>query len=184
MESSATDCTTQPASAEDRLRLGRRRLILIRHAKAVEEDVGGDHARGLSERGQADAAALGEWLAQQGLKPGQVLCSTARRTRETLGLAFARVPVVLSEKLYLATVGEMMTQLQAVDDAVQDVALISHNPGIHALLALLVGDYADEEDADRMLLKFPTAACAVVSFDAPRWSDVAPQRGRLELLRY
>lgn len=184
MESSATDRTTQPASAEDKLRLGRCRLILIRHAKAVEEDVGGDHARGLSERGQADAAALGEWLKTHNLAPQQVLCSTAWRTRETLGLAFARVPVVLNDKLYLATVGEMMAQIQAADDAVTDLALIGHNPGIHALLALLVGEYADENDADRMLLKFPTAACAVVSFDVPHWSALMPQRGRLELLRY
>jgi len=69
MQSSAKQTATQ------------RRLILIRHAKAVEEDVGGDHARALAERGKADAAALGAWLLEHGLWPDAALCSTAARTR-------------------------------------------------------------------------------------------------------
>jgi phosphohistidine phosphatase len=161
-----------------------RRLILTRHAKAVEEDVGGDHARPLSERGLADAAALAVWLTTHGLTPDAALCSTATRTRQTLAALTHNVPTILSDKLYLATTSEMLAQVQATDDAVRTLLLVCHNPGCHALLAWLVEDFANSQDADRMLLKFPTSACAVMDFDAASWRDVLPETGRLEKLRY
>ncbi|MES2984442.1 MAG: histidine phosphatase family protein [Pseudomonadota bacterium] len=172
MQSSPTESVTQ------------RRVILIRHAKAVEEDAGGDHTRPLSTRGITDAGALAQWLAMQHIAAQQVLCSTATRTRQTLDAVGKNVPTILSDKLYLATTGEMLAQIQATDDAVTQLMVIGHNPGIHALLALLVRDYADEDDADRMIMKFPTAACAVLRFDASRWQDVAAAGALLERLRY
>ncbi|HZI98950.1 MAG TPA: histidine phosphatase family protein, partial [Actinomycetales bacterium] len=60
-----------------------RRLLLIRHAKAAPDDDGGDHGRGLTARGRRDAAAIGRWLADNDLVPDLVLCSDARRARET-----------------------------------------------------------------------------------------------------
>ncbi len=160
-----------------------RRLILIRHAKAVDEEVAGDHARALSPRGLSDAAALGVWLKEQGLVPELVLCSTARRTRETLAALGNQLPTILSDKLYLASVGDMLGVLQATDDAVKTVAMVCHNPGAHALLAQLVGDYANEADADKVLLKFPTAACAVMDFNVVHWAGVAAHTATLQLLR-
>src|SRR5690606_32103833 len=108
-----------------------RRLILVRHAKAVEEEVGGDHARTLSPRGREDAAALGSWLAAEGLVPDQVFCSTAARTRETLALIGAQWPTVFSDKLYLATAGEILSHAAAAEDAATTVMLVGHNPGMH-----------------------------------------------------
>lgn len=161
-----------------------RRLILIRHAKAVEEDVGGDHARALAERGVADAKVLGAWLLEQGLKPDAAICSTATRTRQTLALVVPNTPTILSDKLYLASVNDMLTLLQGTDDAVNTLLMLCHNPGAHGLLAQLVGEYVNEADADKLLLKFPTSACALVDFAATRWRDVAAHSGRLVALRY
>jgi phosphohistidine phosphatase len=164
-------------------RMGMRRLILIRHAKAVEEDMAGDHARSLSERGVADAAALGEWLKAQGLVADMVLCSTAARTRQTLAALGKNIPTVLSDRLYLASANDMLTQIQATDDAVETLMVVAHNPGCHTLLAQLVGSYANEADADRLLLKFPTSACAVMEFAVRSWRGVALEHGRLNMLR-
>jgi phosphohistidine phosphatase len=198
----------------------------------VEEDVGGDHARALAERGVADAKTLGSWMLEQGLKPDAALCSTATRTRQTLaivsasfqnlvipaqadsqrseerrsqisGEASARVerdsrlrgnddkknvptniPTILSDKLYLASTTEMLTQIHATDDAVSSLLMVCHNPGAHGLLAQLVGEYADEADADKLLLKFPTSACAVMDFNVSTWRDVGAHSGRLVSLRY
>lgn len=161
-----------------------RRLILIRHAKAVEEDVGGDHARALAERGVADAQALGAWMVEQGLTPDAALCSTAARTRQTLALAAPNTPTILSDKLYLASVNDMLTLVQGTDDAVNTLLMVCHNPGAHGLLAQLVGDYVNEADADKLLLKFPTSACAVMDFDTSSWQGVAAHSGRLVKLRY
>ena len=184
MQSTSKPNTTQPDSAKERLRAGTRRLVLIRHAKAVEDDPAGDHARGLSERGIGDARMLGAWLIEQGIQPDLVLCSTATRTRQTLQYSEIHAPTILNDKLYLAMPGEMLAQIQAVEDAVKTLVVIAHNPGTHALLGMLVGSYANEDDADRMLLKFPTSACAVLTFDAAHWREVAPESGRLVSLKY
>jgi phosphohistidine phosphatase len=171
MESSANDAATQ------------RRLILIRHAKAVEEDIGGDHARKLSARGQADAAALAAWLHNQGLVADLALCSTAVRTRETLAALGARIPTQLCDTLYLATPDEMLAHLQQCDDAVGTLMVVAHNPGTHALLALLIASYAREADAERVALKFPTSACAVLTLPVRHWREVTLGSAHLLLLR-
>jgi len=57
-------------------------LIILRHAKAeAGED---DHARRLAERGVREAGQMGAAMAERGIVPQKILCSTARRTRETL----------------------------------------------------------------------------------------------------
>jgi phosphohistidine phosphatase len=181
MQSSANTGTTQPDSANERQRAGMRRLI--RHAKAVEDDVGGDHARSLSPRGLTDAQQLGEWLKAEGLVPDVALCSTAIRTRQTLAALGNNLPTILSDKLYLASLQDMLSQIQATDDAVETLMVVAHNPGSHALLAHLAGSFAHEADADRMLLKFPTSACAVMEFAVDSWKDVVAESGRLVMLR-
>lgn len=150
----------------------------------MEEDARGDHARHLSERGQRDAAALGQWLNEQGLRPDLALCSTATRTRETLAALGETIPTILSDKLYLASAGDMLAAIQSTDDAVTTLMLVCHNPGAHALLAQLVGEYANEADADKLLLKFPTSACGVMTLPVASWRDVLPESGRLMQLRY
>ena len=146
--------------------------------------MGGDHARALSERGRADAAALGEWLAANKIAPELALCSTASRTRETLAALGKNIPTILSDRLYLASTNEMLSQVQATDDMVSTLLLVAHNPGAHGLAAALVNEYAHADDADKLLMKFPTAACAVMQFDAASWKDVLPETATLETLRY
>jgi phosphohistidine phosphatase len=57
--------------------------------------------------------------------------------------------------------------------------MIGHNPGFEELARLLVG-YGDRYAFARMGQKFPTAALAVLDFDAEDWRDLKPGSGRLE----
>ena len=62
-----------------------RQLFVLRHAKSSWDDPGlDDHDRPLAPRGQRAVKLLGEHLRDRGVEPDQVLCSSARRTRETL----------------------------------------------------------------------------------------------------
>jgi len=78
----------------------------------------------------------------------------------------------------------MLSLTQGTDDAIETLLLVCHNPGAHGLLALLVGEYANEADADKLLLKFPTSACAVMDFNVSHWREVASGGARLLRLRY
>ncbi|WP_443080564.1 SixA phosphatase family protein [Streptomyces sp. PTD5-9] len=72
---------------------GERRLIVLRHAKSAWPEGVPDHERPLAGRGRRDAPAAGRRLYEAGYTPDLVVCSTARRTRETWDLAAAELLV-------------------------------------------------------------------------------------------
>ena len=155
-------------------------LALLRHAKAVKDDGGGDHARRLSPAGRADAAAVGTWLRGTLTEPVLVLASDARRTRETTELAFPAprhgIELRWEQDLYGASPQDLVARIRALD---QDgtVVLIGYNPGIGELAHRLAGA-GDDAECRRLREGFPTSACAVLRF-ADGWTQVGPGLGHL-----
>jgi len=151
-----------------------RELILLRHAHAEPAARGqADIDRPLSAQGLAEAEAAGRWLAERSLVPDRVLCSPARRTRETLEAVLAVTGYAeqrLEDAIYDATAGALIGLLHAQDD-IERLLLVGHNPGMERLVALLhsgqSGDYRG----------MPTAAVAVLSLPAQR--AIEPGQGLL-----
>ena len=117
-------------------------LYLLRHAKSSWSDPTlPDEERPLAPRGRRDAKRVAEHLVQLGIEPELVLCSSARRTRETLELIRpaldATTSVALEAELYAATADTLLEHLRAVPDGVASVLLIGHNPGLQDLALLL-----------------------------------------------
>src|SRR4029450_6187924 len=88
-------------------------LALLRHAKSSWSDpVALDRERGLAARGLADGPLMGKAMAERGIDPDLVLCSSARRTRDTLGLVLPELrvepKVVYEDALYHSTPEEML----------------------------------------------------------------------------
>lgn len=144
-----------------------RRIALLRHAKADWPQVS-DHDRPLAERGRNDAPAVGLKLAETGIAFDLALCSTAARTRETWKLAVHELPhrpkTSYEERLYDASLGELIALLNETSDDVADLLVIGHNPGMHALADALCARGEGDALARMSRTGFPTAALAVVSF--------------------
>jgi phosphohistidine phosphatase len=157
-----------------------RTVVVLRHAKADWPQVP-DHERPLADRGRLDAPAAGRRLADDGLSLDLVLCSTAARTRETWKLAAHELPqrprTVYEERLYDASLGELLALLNEVPDEIGTLLLVGHNPGMHALAHALSGS-GEAEALARMSRGFPTAAFAVVTFTGS-WKSVEHGVGRL-----
>jgi phosphohistidine phosphatase len=158
-------------------------LILMRHAKSSWDDPRQqDIDRPLNGRGRKAALRMGAWLAAEGWRPDVVLCSAARRTRETLELMQAclpeRVAITFAEALYMATPREMLGEIGKVPPATETVMLLGHNPGIGSLAALLAGS-GDPKALPGVHGKFPTAAIAVLHFDTDAWSGLEGGSGEL-----
>ncbi|MBM9505704.1 SixA phosphatase family protein [Actinacidiphila acididurans] len=157
-----------------------RTLVLLRHAKADWPEVP-DHERPLADRGRQDAAAVGRRLVQDGVTADLVLCSTATRTRETWKLAVHELPhrprTVYEERLYDATLGDLLALVGETSDEVGSLLLVGHNPGIHALADAMAGT-ADGDTMTRMNRGFPTAAFAVLTFSGS-WKRAEHGVGRL-----
>ena len=161
-------------------------LTLLRHAKSSWDEPGlDDYDRPLAKRGRKAAPQMGAALAKMGLRPDLVLCSGAARARATLDLVLeklgAPVPqVVYDDALYMAAPDALLARLNRVGPgAPRHVMLVGHNPGLEELALLLAGSGA-RDDTARMSEKFPTAAVAVIGFNAESWAGIEPGAGRLE----
>jgi phosphohistidine phosphatase len=160
---------------------GAHRLILLRHAKSDWPSDIPDHDRPLAKRGRRDAPVVGRWLGTSGYIPDAVVCSTARRTRETWelvadGLAAAvpgtAPPVLYDPRVYDATVLRLLMLVREFAEHYRTVLLVGHNPGMAELTAGL------PDPPPRSPLSFPTAAAAVMSIPG-QWADIAPGEAAL-----
>ncbi len=116
----------------------KREIILLRHAHADNAaSAGNDVDRGLSPRGVAEARAAGHWLREHTALPATILCSPARRARQTLEEALGDVPAQSEQRIYEATAGELASLIDDHAD-VPRLMLVGHNPGFETLVALLV----------------------------------------------
>ena len=158
-----------------------RHIVVIRHAKSSWDDPSvADHDRPLSKRGRNALPRLLDHIEGLELAPDLVLCSSSRRTRETLdGIrrAFGRkVRVETEAELYGASAEQLITRLRRLDDQVTTVALVGHNPGVADLVDLLAVAPASGGAA---IDTFPTAAVAVLSVAGP-WTALQPGCASLE----
>ena len=158
----------------------KRRLILLRHAKSAWPDVA-DHDRPLAGRGRRAAPAAGRWLRDAGYVPDLVLCSTARRARETWQLAEeelgAHPRTKFEQRVYGASATELLDLARQTPSSVRTLMIVGHEPTMSDLTLELAGD--DRGSAlDRVRAKFPTAAIAILTF-AGGWPGLGPGKARL-----
>ncbi len=169
-----------------------RKLLLLRHAKSAWPDVP-DHERPLAGRGRRDAPTMGRWLRATGHVPDHVLCSTARRARETWHLVqpeLRAAPAVRFERrVYEASAAQLLNLAQHASAAVKTLLIVGHDPGVPELALTLAGGATpaggDDRDGalspavfDRMRAKFPTAAIAILELTGP-WNQLGPGAARL-----
>ena len=147
-----------------------RTLLLLRHAKSDYRPGVADHDRPLAPRGIREAALAGDWLRAYAPAVDAVLCSTATRTRETLERTRIDAPTEFVDRLYDATPGAVIDEINGVssrfDCSAKDIAtllVIGHEPTMSALsLGLATADGSNSAAAERISEKFPTSSIAVL----------------------
>jgi phosphohistidine phosphatase len=159
-----------------------RTLYLLRHAKSAWKDPTlDDHDRPLAPRGHRAARAMAQHFRSLGADPELVLCSTAVRTRETLDLVmpgFSKPPIVAMERgLYLATSASILARLREIENRIERVLVIGHNPGLHEL-ALKLAQHGPAKARAALQRKYPTAALATYEVDGD-WVGLGTKRTRL-----
>lgn len=167
-----------------------KRLVFLRHAKAVPASPDlDDRDRRLADRGRSDAIRMGQFLNEEAVVPDLVLCSSARRTRETLELVLSQLPagpaVRHLPELYLARWLTMVNLVRQIRERADTLLLIGHNPGLEEAVKKLArppGDTKTRKLHQLLGAEYPTAAIAILEFDVAMWSAV--ERGEGELLNF
>jgi phosphohistidine phosphatase len=160
-------------------------LYLLRHAHALDSAPAalGDYGRVLSPGGEAQAAAVGDFMREERLFPGFVLSSPAARTLQTVRIVFGRLMTDEGRKvrshfdraLYLAPAEVLLRNIALADERADSLLVAGHNPGIAELAHALAGAELSDHITD-----FSPATLAVFSADVDNWQDVAARRLKLE----
>ena len=151
-----------------------RTLVLLRHAKSAYPTGVPDHERPLAERGIREAALAGEWLRANLPRIDAVLCSTATRARETLERTGIDAPVRYVDRLYGATAGTVIEEVNNVSDDVSTLLVVGHEPTTSEVALILAGsDGTDTVVLERISEKYPTSSIAVLRVDGG-WAQVEP----------
>ena len=137
-----------------------RQLIVMRHAKAGELPGGPDVERALRPRGCRNASAAGRWLASRDLVPDLVLCSSARRARQTwqyVSAELAGEPEVINDpRLYDAGADDLLGIFADTRASVRSLMYVGHNPAAAEVTEVLTGGPVE----------LPTSGIAIVGLDA------------------
>lgn len=161
-----------------------KQLLLLRHAKSSWSEAAlPDVDRPLSPRGEKSARLVGRHMAKLKFVPELVLCSPARRTRDTLALVGDamgdRLETEIEPQIYLADPRTLIALVRAAPDRIERLMLVGHDPGLQGLaLALIKGQ--DGPLVERLTMKFATGALAVLSCDVATWRGVKAGSCRLE----
>jgi len=151
-------------------------LYLLRHAKSSwKDDSLADFDRPLKRRGREAAEQMGKRLASEKLNDAVLICSPAARTRETAQIVLKhsglRMDQRFDDRIYEASLRDLMQVVSELPDDRQTAMLIGHNPGFEELQDFLTGQ------ARRM----PTCALAKIKLHAESWKDVRTGEGSLKL---
>src|SRR5215469_11107231 len=142
-----------------------RQLIIMRHAKAGELPGGPDIERALRPRGRRNAESAGEWLAEHDVTPDLVLCSKARRAKQTWEHVNARLrakpEVIIDARLYDADAGQLLGIFAETEPTVTSVMYVGHNPAAAEVTEIMIAEP----------IAFTTAAIAVIGL-AAQWPDI------------
>lgn len=141
------------------------RIYLVRHGDAVpEEDAGSDRDRWLSPRGREAARVLGRLLREQAVAPDAILSSPLPRAVQTAELLAAGLDFLgtVTALRCLEPAAQPRVAGGAIRSAGASVIVVSHEPAISAVGALLLGVPAFPQ--------FRTAQCCAIEDGRPTFT--------------
>ena len=146
-----------------------KRVILLRHGKAASLALGGeDIERPLEPQGERESRQAGRALLAKGVRVDCVLCSSAVRARTTCEIVCRELGVSsddvrVQDDLYLASPDLLMETLCSLNERLDTVLIVGHNPRLSELAMSLY----------RPVGVIGTAGIVLMDFDVQHWSDLA-----------
>ncbi|MFZ7170506.1 MAG: SixA phosphatase family protein, partial [Bacteroidota bacterium] len=142
-------------------------IFLIRHSKATREySQINDSDRPLTEKGCHDTEKMSLILKDHINSVDLILTSTAVRAYASAliyskHLGYHPNNIQLEKNLYMTGSKDMLAILKSLDDQINSVALIAHNPGLERLVKFLTGTES---------LHFSTSGLAMIESKIDAWN--------------
>ncbi len=158
-----------------------KQLVLMRHAKTNQAHPGQlDVERTLTERGEKDALEMGKRIHHQQFHPHLIITSNAKRTTKTANIVAQKLTystdMILQEpSMYMAHTDDLLYLIRNLDNRLNKVMLIGHNPTFASLVGTLTPSIIEH---------MPTAGVALISFETSTWQQISNHSGKLEWFDY
>ncbi len=108
---------------------------------------------------------MGELLKDEKLKPDLILASTAQRARQTAEIVMEEMKyhgdICYLNKLYMGEVEVYANQIQELQDDVQTIMIIGHDPSLDSLMQMVTGKVES----------LPTSAIAYITVPVDSWKE-------------
>lgn len=150
-------------------------LYIIRHAKSDWQSGVKDFDRALNDRGERQSKELGGFFKSNKIQPDIIICSAAKRTIETslniadkVNYSISKIQKELS--IYEAHYEQYLPVIWGVNNQLNSIFIVGHNPGVSNLVYALTGEYVD----------FKTSCVAQISVKVNNWEEVLQNSGSLE----
>lgn len=139
-----------------------------------------DFDRPLNSRGKKDAPAMGSFMKKMGIMPELMISSPANRAKTTAyeiaeKLGIKKADILLNENLYHASSSEILNVVGGVNDSIEALAIVGHNPGLTYFANMKTGAYIDN---------VPTTGVVGINFDVEKWEDLEDTQGSLAFFEY
>lgn len=152
-----------------------KRIIVVRHAKAVPYGYDDDFNRTLTERGFQDARKVSTHLLKINVRPGLMVASPATRALQTAEvfsevLNYPAAEIVQESGLYMDfSTGEFVDYIREMDDRHETIFVFGHNPGISYYASRLSADFHGD---------MSTCSTVGIDFDVDTWRMIESRSGR------
>ena len=149
-------------------------LTIIRHAKSDWTNECPDYDRTLNDRGRKDTRTIATALLADNFIVDQVFCSTAIRAKQTLQhlntfLKISESKIQYSDALYLASLKQLISYCENLNNEINKVIIVGHNPGLTELCNYFTGDD---------LQNLPTCSVYCIHFPIEDWRAIGINLGR------
>ena len=153
-----------------------KRVVIVRHGKAVPYGYEDDFTRDLKDRGKDDAKLVSSELKKRGVSPDVIVSSPAKRAIKTArifaeNLDFEKNRIVEIEDIYEGfTTGEFLGTIQELPVDDDTVFFFGHNPGFYYYVCNLLEEFHGD---------MPTTSTVGIDFDVNTWQEVETRSGKL-----
>ena len=151
-----------------------KRVILVRHAKAVPYGYDDDINRKLKDSGKEDAKKVSAKLKEDKVFPDLIISSPAKRAFKTAKiyvetLDYSKKRIHVEEDLYDGmTTSDFIDLLRDLPEKAETVFFFGHNPTFQYLAHNLLRFFNSD---------MPTCSTVAIDFDIDNWEKVASREG-------
>ena len=155
-----------------------KRVIIVRHAKAVPYGYEDDFNRDLQERGKKDAKRVSMECKNRRILPDVMISSPAKRALKTARifaetLGHEKNKIVIKEEIYEGmTTGEFIDMIRSLPENASTAFFFGHNPGFFYYVTHLLKHFHED---------LPTCAAIGIDFNVEEWKQVSAGTGDISL---